>query len=133
MVREQKRSAPSAMTDNPTNSPVEALLDNHQAKKQKSIDTRPQFPQFYDGDTVVSLTQDKSQDFILYGSQLRQISGYFACFSEWPKRFELVSGEDGCLVSQISGDENVLANTLKAQTGDGRQPNPYQSVTPQRR
>ncbi|KAN0072940.1 hypothetical protein V8E54_009054 [Elaphomyces granulatus] len=24
------------------------------------------------------------------------MSGYFAPFPEWPKRFELVTGEDGC-------------------------------------
>jgi hypothetical protein len=33
------------------------------------------------------------------------MSGYFASFTEWLKRFELVTCEDGCRVSLISGDD----------------------------
>jgi hypothetical protein len=53
------------------------------------------------------------------------MSGYFASFPEWPKRFELVTGEDGCRVSLISGDEDISANnnTLEAQNGDQKQSN----------
>ncbi|KAN0087158.1 hypothetical protein V8E54_000846 [Elaphomyces granulatus] len=42
------------------------------------------------------LEREKTQDFVLHGDQLRQISGYFASFTEWSKRFELVTCEDGC-------------------------------------
>ncbi|KAN0085577.1 hypothetical protein V8E54_002044 [Elaphomyces granulatus] len=34
---------------------------------------------------------EKTQDFVLHGDRLRQMSGYFASFPEWPKRFELVT------------------------------------------
>jgi hypothetical protein len=49
---------------------------------------------------------EKTQDFVLHGDRLRQMSGYFASFPEWPKRFELVTSEDGCRVSLISGGED---------------------------
>jgi hypothetical protein len=49
---------------------------------------------------------EKTQDFVLHGDRLRQMSGYFASFPEWPKQFELVTGEDGCRVSLISGGED---------------------------
>ena len=50
---------------------------------------------------------EKTQDFVLHGDQLRQMS---ASFTEWSKRFELVTCEDGCRVSLISGDEDISAN-----------------------
>ncbi|KAN0066807.1 hypothetical protein V8E54_015096 [Elaphomyces granulatus] len=37
---------------------------------------------------------EKTQDFVLHGNQLGQMSGYFASFTEWSKRFELVTCED---------------------------------------
>ena len=68
---------------------------------------------------------EKTQDFVLHGDRLRQMSGYFASFPEWPKRFELVTGEDGCWVSLISGDEDTSANnnTPEAQNSDQNQSN----------
>jgi hypothetical protein len=71
---------------------------------------------------------EKTQDFVLHGNQLRQMSGYFASFTEWSKRFELVTCEDGCrvsLISLISGDEDISANnnTPEAQNGDRKQSN----------
>lgn len=95
MVRKaRKRSASPAVID----------LDNSPAitKRQKT-----EFLRFDDGDTVISLTPDETEDLVLHGCQLRQMSGFFASFpaAEWPRRFELVAGEDGCRVSLIPGDE----------------------------
>jgi hypothetical protein len=83
--------------------------------KRQKVD-RPRFPRFDDGDTVISLTPDETEDLVLHGCQLRQMSGFFASIpaAEWPHRFELVASEDG--VSLILGDDDIPAdNTLKAQ------------------
>ncbi len=76
---------------------------SHRRKKQKTTEKKSEFPRFDDGDTVISLAQDKSQDLVLRRVELRRMSGYFASFSdiEWPERFELVSGEES---SQVSDD-----------------------------
>jgi hypothetical protein len=87
---------PISLTGNPE-------PESHKRKKQKTTQTRSEFPRFDDGDTVISLTQDESQDLILHRVELRRMSGYFTSFSgiEWPERFKLVSGEES---SQVSVD-----------------------------
>jgi WD40 repeat protein len=74
---------------------------------------------FFDDASYFSKVE-KTQDFVLHGNQLRQMSGYFASFTEWSKRFELVTCEDGCWVSLISGDGDISANnnTPEAQNSD---------------
>ena len=40
----------------------------------------------------------------------RSLKNVDTSFSEWLKRFELVTGEDGCRVGPISGGEDESAN-----------------------
>ncbi|KAN0084816.1 hypothetical protein V8E54_001283 [Elaphomyces granulatus] len=61
-----------------------------------NTDTRSQFLHFLMMPHGHFSKVEKTQDFVLHGDRLRQMAGYFASFPEWPKRFELVTGEDGC-------------------------------------